>query len=117
VKAHAWQVTAKNGTHAVLFAEGEFGQTSRLVKSGFRDAEDVRYRGEQDMPTFRGRPKIVSLAEDAESESTNEVTSTSKRNGGLVAARKKTPLVGSARQRLLKQLAAARKVRMQNLRG
>jgi hypothetical protein len=109
VKAHTWQVTAKNGTQVVLFAEGEFSETSRILKSGFRDAEEVRYRGEQDMPTFRGRPKTVT-------EDDNEVTTASKHTGGLVA-KKKAPLTGSARQKLLKQLAAARKVRMQNLGG
>ena len=111
MKAHTWQVTAKNGTHVVLFAEGEFSETSRLLKSGFKDAEDVRYRGEQDMPTFRGRPKTMTEEEE------NEVVTTSKHGGNLVAARKKTPLVGAARQRLLKQLAAARKIRMQNAKG
>jgi len=105
MKAHAWQVTTKDGVLVTLFTEGEFSDSSHLLKKGFRDAEEVRYRGEQDMPTFRGRPKATEG---------NEVISRSDRKP-LVA--KKREITGTARQRLLKQLAAARKVRMQNLRG
>lgn len=108
MKAHAWQVTTKNGHLVTLFTEGEFDESSRLLKSGFRAAEEVRYRGEQDMPTFRGRPKSSENA---------VVTKGSNNSSKRPIAAKKREITGSARQRLLKQLAAARKVRMQNLKG
>jgi len=106
MKAHAWQVTTKDGHLATVFLDGEFTESSRVLKSGFKGAEEVRYRGEQDMPTFRGRPK---------STEGNAIVSKSERKP-MVAA-KKREISGAARARLLKQLAAARKVRMQNLRG
>ena len=107
MKAHAWQVTTKDGSLVTLYAQGEFNDTSRLLKSGFRNAEDVRYRGEQDMPTFRGRPVSTDNAVVAKSGSA--------KGGGAIVARKRSPLTGAARSRLLKQLAQARKARMLQL--
>jgi hypothetical protein len=114
MKSHAWQVTTTEGQQAVLFVQGGFGTSSNVVKKSFRNAEEVRYRGEQKLPTFRGRPARVPSEETDD----NEVVSTSgkaKHAGGMKAQRRE--ITGAARQRLLKQLAAARKVRAQNLKG